>query len=251
MDSTTLAVNNIEAIFFDMNGTLRIRVPDDMFQMQSVERLLEILGKPDVPAAYLDELFRRYKAYTRWADENETSLSEAEIWNQWITPELPRERIEPQAVELMLALRNCKGRSKLKPGAVDVLGELSQRGYRLGVISNTTSTADLPRFIEECGLVKFFEAVVLSSMLGTRKPGTGIFREAIRLVRLDPAQCAYLGNKISKDVVGAHRAGFGMAMVISPTDLPQVPLKDQVEIPDVVIHELEDLLGIFPPRSKK
>jgi len=251
MVEPTLEVDKIEAILFDMNGTLRMRVPDERRQQQSIERLLAMLGKPDAPAAFLDELTCRYKAYTRWADENETSLPEADIWTRWITPELPREQIEAQAVELMLAFRNRKGRSILKPDAAAVLTELSRRSYRMGVISNTASTADLPRFIEECGLKKVFEVVILSSVFGVRKPGLGIFKEATRLLHLEPAQCAYLGNKIANDIVGAHNAGFGLAMIVTPENASHAPEKDQIEKPDVIIHELVDLLDVFPPRLKK
>ncbi len=249
MDSSTLE-GNIEAIFFDMNGTLRMRLPDDVWQRQSVNRLLAMLGKPGAPVHYLDELIRRYKAYTRWADENETSLPEPEIWTRWITPDLPRERIEPQAVELMLVFRNCKGRSILKPGAADILIELRRRGYRIGVISNTTSTADLPRFIENCGLENLFEVVILSSVFGIRKPSPGLFEQATRLMHLDPARCAYLGNKIANDIVGAHRAGFGMAMLVTPKDAPSAAEGDPIKKPDKIIHELAELLEVFSPRSQ-
>lgn len=247
----TLDTGKIEAILFDMNGTLRQRIPDGGWQRQSVERLLFMLGKPDAPASFLDELTRRYKSYTKWADDHQTSLPEAEIWIRWIAPECPREHIEHQAVELMLALRNRNGRPILKPGAAAVISELHRRGYRLGVISNTTSSADLPRFIEDCGLKTLFEVVILSSELGIRKPGPGIFREATRLMRLDPGQCAYIGNKIAIDIVGAYKAGFGMTMLIRPNNALHASEEDQIKKPDGIFHELVDLLEVFPPRSQK
>jgi putative hydrolase of the HAD superfamily len=243
--------NGIEAIFFDMNGTLRMRVPDERWQRQSVESLLALLGKPGAPASFLDELSSRYQAYTRWADENETSLPESGIWTRWLTPELPHEHLKAHSVELTLAFRNRKGRSILKPDTAVVLSELRWRGYRLGIISNSTSTADIPRFIEECNLKELFEVVILSSLFGIRKPSTGIFMEATRRMHVDPARCAYIGNKIAVDIVGAHRAGFGMAIFVTPGNVPLTPEKDPVEKPDLIIHELIDLLDVFPPRSQK
>jgi putative hydrolase of the HAD superfamily len=244
-------IDKIEAILFDMNGTLRERIPDEIKQKQSVERLLAILGKPDAPIEYLEELTSRYRAYTRWADENETSLPETEIWTQWITPELPLNQIEMHATELMLVFRNRNGRSILKPGAAAVITEMSRRGYRLGVISNTTSSADLPGFIEESGLKQYFEVVILSSVLGARKPGARIFKEATRLMRLDPVCIAYLGNKIANDIVGAHKAGYGLALLLAPTNVSLVPEKDPLKKPDLIIHELSELLALFPPRLQK
>ena len=239
--------HRIEAILFDMNGTLRKRVPDEAWQRRSLERLLVMLGRPDAPTSFLDELARRYKSYTKWANEHAISLPEEEIWSRWIAPELLPRQVESQAAELMLVIRNCRGRAILKPDAAVVIPALSRRGYRMGVISNTTSTLDLPRFIEECGLEKYFEVVILSSVCGVRKPDPEIFWKATRQMQLKPEQCAYLGNKISTDVVGPRRAGYGMAMIVeakpTATDILSVP----IEKPDAVIHELGELLDLFPP----
>jgi HAD superfamily hydrolase (TIGR01549 family) len=245
----TPATHDIEAILFDMNGTLRQRAPDADWQRRTSARLLAMLGEPEAPASFLGELTRRYKSYTMWADEHKASLPEAEIWTRWMVPELPPGRIASQAVELMLVFRSCKGPHILKPGAAEMLAELYRRGYRLGVISNTTSTADLPRFIEKWGLGAYFEVIVLSAACGIRKPAPGIFHEATHRMDIDPARCAYLGNKVLCDVVGPRDAGFGMAMIITGDDAPKEHAQDPREKPDAVLYELTELLDLFPPRK--
>jgi putative hydrolase of the HAD superfamily len=249
MVSPVKATCNIDTILFDMNGTLRMRVPDKAFQDQSVKLLLELLETPDAPASLPDELTRRYKSYTQWANENGVSLSEAEIWTQWITPEMPPERIEPRAAELLLALRNCKGRTTLKPEAAHVVTELHEGGYRLGVISNTTSSLDLPRFIHENNLDDFFETVILSSTFGYRKPAPEIFWEAARVLNVKSEQCAYLGNNYANDVVGSRNAGFGMALLIELNSINEHGQYSN-EKPDAILNSLNDLLDLFPPRSQ-
>jgi putative hydrolase of the HAD superfamily len=240
----------IEAILFDMNGTLRQRIPNEEHQRKAMQELFVLLGIPDAPPSYLDELKSRYKAYIAWANKNETSLPESEIWSRWLTPELPRERVESHAVEWMLKFRNQKGFHELKPNALETIIELSRRGYRLGVISNTTSTVDLPRFVAECGLSEYFEVMVLSSICGIRKPNPGIFQEATRQLNLEPEACAYLGNKPGFDIAGAHRAGFGLAMIILPEKDNLDDAAPALEKPDHILHDLGDLLAIFPPRRK-
>jgi len=150
----------------------------------------------------------------------------------------------------MLVFRRLKGPHVLKPHAVPVIAELVQRGYRLGIISNTTSTTDLPRFMDEWGLQQYFEVVILSSVCGVRKPNPEIFWQATRALGIDPALCAYLGNNISRDVVGAHKAGFPLAMIIEPKTDYLRNEETPAEKPDLLIHELVDLLDVFPPRSK-
>ena len=243
--------HHIRAILFDMNGTLRRRVPDESQQDQARIHLLDMLGKTDAPPSYLDELRIRYKTYVSWANEHETSLPEAEIWTEWITPELPKDHIANQAVELMMHFRNLRGVSELKSNAAATISELTRRGYRLGVISNTTSTVDLPRFLAACGLEQYFEVVVLSSQCGIRKPHPGIFQEATRQLHLEPGNCAYVGNKVGFDIAGAHRAGFGLAMIIIPETNKLEKAPSSLETPDVVLHDLADLLEYFPAVVQK
>jgi HAD superfamily hydrolase (TIGR01549 family) len=242
-------VDHIEAILFDMNGTLRQRLPDEAWQRQSAGRLLSLLEMSEAPAGFIDELHRRYKAYAAWADETGQVLSEAEAWSRWIAPDLPPGLTGPRAAGLMLALRNCRGRTVLKPGALKVIAELHRRGYRLGVISNTTSTADLPGFIEENGLGRFFEVVVLSAVCGARKPAPKIFWEAAAGLGLPPGQCAYLGNKSANDVAGPRRAGFGLAVLVRPAGAAPGAGENPAGEPDLIIHELSELLDLFPPRA--
>jgi putative hydrolase of the HAD superfamily len=244
----TLDIRSIEAILFDMNGTLRIREPHPETQQAAFARLRQLLGKQDASDAYWEELTRRQKVYTRWAQENLTQLSEAEIWTDWILPDAPREQLEPVAPELMLAWAERKGRVIPKPGAGETLLALKQRGYRLGVLSNTMSTLDIPSSLDTFGWSDLFDVVVLSAELKIRKPAPAPFLEVARRMGIPPLYCAYLGNRISKDIVGCKRAGFALGIVLEPPEDPRPDEQDQTVKPDFVIHSLPDLLNIFPAR---
>ena len=140
--------------------------------------MLELMGRDDVPDGFWEELARRYKAYGQWAQENLLQLSEKEIWTRWLLPDFPYDLIEPVAAELTLAWRDRKGRSIPKTGAEETLLELKQRGYRLGVISNSMSSLDIPRSLDAFGWKGLFEVVILSSAVKSRKPAPEIFWEA-------------------------------------------------------------------------
>jgi len=239
-------VPNIEAIFFDVNGTLRIREPHEPTQRAAFSRMLELLEQEDASDIDWEELTRRQEAYTNWAQENLLQLSEAEIWSRWILPDYPREKIEPVAAELTLAWSERKGRTIPNPGAEETLVELKRRGYRLGIISNTMSTLDIPRSLDAFGWKEYFEVVVLSSTLKYRKPAPEPFWEAARVLNVEPAHCAYLGNRISRDVVGCKRAGFAVGIIIETFGKPRVDEQDQPIVPDAVINSVSELLEIFP-----
>ena len=235
----------VEAILFDVNGTLRVREAHEPTQRAAFARLQELIGRDDVN---WDELVRRQKAYGNWAQANLIQLSEAEVWSRWILPEYPRERIESVAAKLTLAWSERKGRSIPVPGADGVLAGLQQRGYRLGIISNSMSTLDIPRCLESFAWEKYFEVVILSSSLKIRKPSPIPFCEAAHHMNLAPHCCAYLGNRISRDLVGCRKAGYGLGLIIEPASGPRPDEQDQTTIPDFVIHDLSELLNIFPAR---
>jgi putative hydrolase of the HAD superfamily len=245
--------NNIpgcfEAILFDMNGTLRERVPDETVQQAATARMFEMLKKEEASNEFWEELTRRYNTYNQWAQENLVQLSEGEIWTRWILPDLPREQVEPLAADLSLAWSEHKGRMIPKQGAEEILFELKKRGYRLGVISNSMSSQDIPCFLITHGWKDYFDVVVLSSVIKVRKPAPEPFLKAVRALKTEPGYCAFVGNRISKDIVGCKRAGFGMGIMLESTGKTGPEEKDQNKFPDAVIHSLSDLLGIFPQRA--
>jgi putative hydrolase of the HAD superfamily len=243
------AASNIEAILFDVNGTLRIREPHEPTQHAAFSRMLELLEKENLSDVNWEELTRRQKVYGDWAQEKLIQLIETEIWSRWILPDYPHEKIEPIATELTLAWSERKGRTIPNIGAGETLGELKKRGYRLGIISNTISTLDIPRSLNTFGWTEYFEVVVLSSTLKCRKPAPEPFLEATRVLNVEPGHCAYLGNRISRDVVGCKRAGFALGMIIEPFGKPRADEQDQSIAPDVVINSLNELLNIFPTRD--
>jgi putative hydrolase of the HAD superfamily len=238
----------IEAILFDMNGTLRTRETHAPTQKAAIKRMLELLGKEDAPDAYWGELARRTKAYGQWAQENLLQLSEEEIWTRWLLPDVPHDQIEPVAEELTLAWKETKGRTVPQVGAEEVLIELKRRGYRLGVVSNSMSSLDIPRSLDAFGWKGYFEVVILSSAIKSRKPAPEIFREAVRAMNVKPSQCTYIGNRLSKDVVGCKRAGFGLGIMIEPTGTPHADEQELTIQPDAIIHSLSELLDLFPRR---
>lgn len=249
MGAPNLIVHNIEAILFDMNGTLRTREPDEPTQSRAIHRLLEILEKDEIPDAYWAELAGRRKKYSQWAQEHLVQLTEAEIWTRWILPEYPPEKIRPLAPELTLAWSERSGHTVPRPGAEEMLVELKRRGYRLGIISNTMSSVDIPRDLERFGWKDQFEVVILSSAIRYRKPAPEPFLEATHVLRIDPARCAYVGNRVSKDIVGCKRAGFRLGIILEPMDGPRADEPDQAVAPDAIIHSLDELLEIFPLRE--
>jgi putative hydrolase of the HAD superfamily len=242
---------DIEVIFIDVGHTLRVVVEDPPYQAQARARIAALVGAKQDPDAFCQELEARYKIYRKWAFETLLESSEKELWTRWMLPDFPAEKIGPLAGELTFLYRKTMGRREARPEVRPVVEELTRRGYRLGILSNTITEREIPLWLEEDGLAKYFPTLVLSSIFGHRKPGPEIYWEAARRAGVEPAQAAYVGDNPSRDVVGGRRAGFGMIIILIPPE-DEAKKKDVSgdNKPDAIIRSLSDLLDLFPDRRQ-
>jgi HAD superfamily hydrolase (TIGR01549 family) len=240
--------NQVSAVLFDMGGTLRRNIPrDEASRAAIIQQMLVLLGL-EMPATELSWLLAaRADAYEEWASKNLVELDESGVWTRWMLPEHPPEMISRLALELNRIWREAICTRSFFPETVGVITRLHQAGYRLGLVSNTTSSLDAPAALENAGIARYFEVIVLSCVLGKRKPGPEILLEAAGRLGVLPGECAYIGDRLDWDVLAARRAGFGMALLRrTPGKLFPSPLPPELT-PDYIIDTLEDLLPIFPP----
>ena len=241
--------HDIEAIFIDVGATLRVLVENEPYQAQAREKIADLVGTEEAPGAFCERLDERYKVYRKWAFETLLEASEKELWTRWMLPDWPAERIAPLAGELTFLYRQTMGCRFAQPDAKQVVVELTRRGYRLGILSNTITEREIPRWLEEDGLSPYFPTVVLSSIFGHRKPGPEIYWEAARRAGVEPGRAVYVADNPSRDVPGSRRAGFGMVIIMgTPAELERRDLTGENK-PDLIIHTLSDLLDVFPPRQ--
>jgi sugar phosphate isomerase/epimerase len=65
-----------------------------------------------------------------------------------------------------------------------------------------------------------------------------------------PDQCAYIGDRADRDVAAARAAGFSRAVLLrDPRNTSNPPLKNELKADDT-IHNLRELLEIFPARTR-
>jgi FMN phosphatase YigB (HAD superfamily)/sugar phosphate isomerase/epimerase len=240
----------IEAVLFDMGGTLRStkkRSRDE--RLKFTGEILKLLGSNAEPANFSRLLARRETAYRRWARETLTELGEADLWTRWLLPDWPAAFVREHAIQLNLLWRDATGERIIFPEAAGVIIELFRRGYRLGLVSNTTSSTEAPEALKKHGLTSYFETIILSAVVGKRKPDPGILLEATKRMGIRPGKCAYIGDLPHRDVAAARKAGFTKTVLISNGSRRKArPSEDPALEPDHRIGNLRELLGIFPAR---
>jgi putative hydrolase of the HAD superfamily len=99
---------------------------------------------------------------------------------------------------------------KLIPEAPKVLGELRNRGYKIGLISNTGRSPGeaLRRLLQTYDVMKFFDATVFSNELRQRKPDRMVFEYAAHLLGTETASVVHVGDNLDADYWGARNAGM-------------------------------------------
>ena len=125
----------------------------------------------------------------------------------------------------------------------DVLEAIHQMGLKIGLISNVNSLGQVPTNLEKYGIKSYFDPIVLSSEYGRRKPDPSIFHYAARLINVPTSKCVYVGDRIARDILGAHRAGYGMAVQIRHNF--RHGEHDEGAVPDAVIDQMTELPEII------
>jgi len=121
------------------------------------------------------------------------------------------------------------------------LDELKNRGYILGVVSNTDGR--LKALLDRTRLTRFFKCIIDSSVVGVEKPHPAIFERAVEAVETEPSSCIYVGDIYAVDIEGARRAGLGGVLLD--------PMRLHNEFDCVKITKLPDLLDLLPPVANR
>ncbi len=240
--------SSIEAILFDVGGTLRSSIPSsEAVKLEKVGQIRELIGATTSAEELAVLLTSRGAAYRRWARENCQELNEAGVWTRWMLPEHPASLIEQNAIRLSQIWEQATSVHEPFPETKHVLLELFRRGYRIGIVSNTASTTEAPALLHRLGISGIPEAVILSANVGVRKPNPAILLEATHQMAIDPAKCVYVGNRRDRDVRAAKEAGFSGVVLMKNSRHRESEGPDAASpAADFDIQTLDELLKIFP-----
>lgn len=133
--------------------------------------------------------------------------------------------------------------------SVATLQALRDRGYRLGLVSNTPwGTPDYLWVgqLERFALAPLFDATCFSSDVGFRKPDARIFRAALDRLGVPARRAMFVGDDRTADILGAGQMGLRTALIVR--DGPDAA--DEGPAPDLRIETLTELLDHLPGQAK-
>jgi HAD superfamily hydrolase (TIGR01662 family) len=134
----------------------------------------------------------------------------------------------------------------LKPTVMKTLRELRDKGYLLGVISNSSYSRDhIIRILEKLKIKDFFKEILVSSHEGVAKPHIQIFKKALSKLRVQPQETVYIGDNPKVDMFGAKAIGM----------IPFLILNKKINIDktyaDGILKKLIDILSFLSLRETK
>jgi len=130
----------------------------------------------------------------------------------------------------------------LFPDTIMVLTELRQRGYKIGLLTNSF----LPMWMRDIELqayelMEFLDARITAADIGYLKPHPIIYHRLLDMLQTPPGQAVFVGDRPRHDIAGANEAGL-ISVLINPPHLNR-ELHDVV--PDFTITCLSELLPVL------
>lgn len=250
----------IRAIFFDIGGTVHTQHASPACDRDFAQRVWTLLDQHGIatepsPMQLLPHIDAGAKAYKRFCEDKLVELPPDQIWQAFLLRDYAVEphRLQGLGEELCYLFDRYRKQIIPRAGLTQTLASLRQHGYRLGVISNIMSRTFVPRILEEHGVAQYFETLVLSSVCGVRKPRAEIFEDAIKEMGIERHEACYVGDTVSRDVIGVRNARWPLMIQI---DNPLTYHKDAAYLdrgfePDVRIGSLPELPGAVERFNQK
>lgn len=241
---------SIQAVFFDMGGTIEKIWASRELRLQATPALRQILlsAGMDLPMdneKLYEVVMDGWNRYHAWALGTAEELSPQRVWGEYILAGYPveQEKLAEIAQDLMFFLETRYYHREMRPEMPLVLGALKTMGLKIGLISNVCSKHQVHANLAQYGIRGYFDPIVLSSEYGRRKPDPAIFHHAARLANVPTGDCVYVGDRIARDIVGARRAGFRLAVQICHGyDHGE---EDTGAAPDATIQDMTELLDLL------
>lgn len=239
----------IKAVMFDMGGTLEDIYTDEAHNKATAYALYDILTKHGISVPYeAEELWSivgpKIDAYKEESVKTLRELKPEEIWVNYGFKDIEcdKEKLADCSEEIAHMWEVTYYGRSLREHVPEMLKGLKELGLYVGVISNTASLFQVFDVLEGYGVRQYFDDITLSSVTGYRKPHPHIFEIALRQAGLKACDCAYVGDTLSRDVVGPKKMGYGETFQIMSF---LTPLKDTGKYDVKPDHVVTDMLDVY------
>jgi putative hydrolase of the HAD superfamily len=240
----------VKTVFFDMGGTIDTFWYSPEMRLQATPGLQQLLSAHGIDLHLSDaQLYNLVTGglahYHQWRMISLEELPPETVWRNYILADFIADfpQLGSAADDLMVWIETQYYRRQMRPEIPSVLTEIHKMGYKIGLISNVNSRGQVPLNLSQYGIKDYFNPIVLSSEYKRRKPDPAIFHYAARLSNSPTSECIYIGDRIARDIVGAKRAGFHLAIQIKHDFIHGE--SDEGATPDLILNNMNELLKLL------
>jgi FMN phosphatase YigB (HAD superfamily) len=142
---------------------------------------------------------------------NRGHLSPNEYWDQVLLMVGVADPVKRRA--LVSQINNYSDNVLPIPGGREALAGLKERGFLLGIVTDTIYPIERKmRWLEQVGVAEFVDVVACSTVVGAHKPDPVIYLDALQQAQLTPDEVAFVGHD-TDELDGAHRTGMATVAV--------------------------------------
>jgi HAD superfamily hydrolase (TIGR01509 family) len=241
------ALSKITAITFDLWQTLLLDNRDlgrarTEVRLEGTQQALERIGE----SYDLEQIRQAYRACFRHCQQiramnrDVSFRAQVEIFVDGISPGLTRRLPQETMEEILRAYSDSFFVHPPVPheDAQTVLAGARDMGLKIGLISNTGMTPGVAfrRFLDQHGMLRYFDVLTFSDEVQLAKPGEEIFLMTLRELGAAPWETIHVGDHVVNDVVGARQTGMKTIWIegFYPREDPNDPCSE----PDVKVPGL-------------
>ncbi len=240
----------ILGVLFDFGGTLLDYTPCISLVFSRVAKILGFEFSPDDPRIR-DGIRRQQTAFVALkVPEAKLTRDHMHSLNRHVLDAMGIDYGHVPKDRLMKIINEEFDRSfelgenfQLYPGTQETLERLHLTGLKIGLLSNCPAWLGTPRrkVMEKLGILKYFDAIILSGEVGVSKPEREVFELALKAIGIEEARkVIHIGDSPYADVQGARNAGL-IPVLFNPLSL--------YSIEDVItLKKMPDLLGMLQYR---
>lgn len=226
MNSVRKMIADIQAVLFDLDGTLLDR-------RRSFKYFLRDQWKRFYP--FVQTVDREQYVEALIGLDRDGYAPRKELFTGLVAQfDLPAHLAERLLIDYRAGFPSA---CLLFPDALQTLSSLRAAGLKLGLITNGSVQMQTSK-LRCLGLASSFDTVLISDAEDLSKPDTQIFHCAVERLGVKPGQAAFVGDNPEVDVAGARAAGM---LAVWRRD----PKRSGTIDTDVVIEELADLLALL------
>lgn len=186
----------IKVVLFDLDGTL--------------------LNRQTSLIQFINAQYERYPQYFSHIElgDYRTRFIELDkrgyVWKDQVYKQLIEELdIKGVTYEELLSdyIENFKHYCEPFPKLIEMLDELKQQSFRLGLITNGKEQFQM-NHVRALGLESYFSIILISEKEGIKKPNPILFHRALSFFNILPEEAVYIGDHPENDYYGAKNVGM-------------------------------------------